>query len=68
MLKFVSTILALLAFLYFRKGTINNMTDKATDWLQDKMLGWMSAPPTNKVDTHHHYVPSFYSNGMSAQI
>ncbi|KAJ5708174.1 2-amino-3-carboxymuconate-6-semialdehyde decarboxylase [Penicillium malachiteum] len=39
------------------------MADEAADWLQDKFLGWISAPPINKIDTHHHYVPSFYSKG-----
>ncbi|KAJ5556572.1 hypothetical protein N7494_000487 [Penicillium frequentans] len=37
------------------------MADEAADWLQEKVLGWISAPPTNKIDTHHHYVPSFYT-------
>ncbi|KAJ5622150.1 hypothetical protein N7528_005382 [Penicillium herquei] len=40
------------------------MADEAADWLQDKFLGWMSAPPINKIDTHHHYVPSFYSKAV----
>ncbi|KAJ5218842.1 uncharacterized protein N7498_000941 [Penicillium cinerascens] len=39
------------------------MADEAADWLQDKVMGWIPAPPTNKIDTHHHYVPSFYRNG-----
>ncbi|KAJ5734297.1 hypothetical protein N7493_003083 [Penicillium malachiteum] len=40
------------------------MADEAADWLQDKFLGWMSAPPTNKIDLHYHYVPSFYSEAV----
>lgn len=33
------------------------------DWLQDKARGWAHMPPATKIDTHHHYVPSFYAKG-----
>jgi len=39
------------------------MAGKAADWMQDHALQWIDAPPLNKVDTHHHYVPSFYAKG-----
>ncbi|KAJ5780067.1 hypothetical protein N7457_005227 [Penicillium paradoxum] len=61
----LSAVLALLLVVYFQKEAINNMTDEATDWLQDKVLEWMDPPPINKIDTHHHYVPSFYSKAIA---
>lgn len=61
-----STIVALLALWHFKRDSMNNMADEAADWLQDKVLGWISAPPTNKIDTHHHYVPSFYRDGLAS--
>ena len=63
-----STIVALLALWHFQKDSINNMADEAVDWLQDKVLGWIPAPPTNKIDTHHHCVPSFYRDGLASPI
>lgn len=68
MLILFSTFVVLLAFWHFRKDTISNMADEAADWLQDKVMGWIPAPPTNKIDTHHHYVPSFYRNGLASPI
>lgn len=43
--------------------SMSDMGDKALDWLQDKSLNWMPAPQATKIDTHHHYVPLFYSKG-----
>ena len=43
--------------------SMSEMGDKALDWLQDKSMNWIRAPPATKIDTHHHYVPSFYSTG-----
>lgn len=65
MFTLLSAVLALLLLWYLQKEAISNMTDEATDWLQDKVLGWMDQPSVNKIDTHHHYVPSFYSKGLS---
>lgn len=65
MLALLPIVLALAKFWHFQKSIINDMADEAADWLQDKVLGWMPAPAINKIDTHHHYVPLFYSKGMS---
>lgn len=54
-----------LGFCICSQHPLSKMSDKALDWLQDKTLGWMDAPPTNKLDTHHHFVPPFYSKGES---
>lgn len=64
MLALFSVALALLIICYFQREVFLNMADEAADWLQGKVLGWMPAPPTNKIDTHHHYVPSFYSTAV----
>ncbi|KIW24398.1 uncharacterized protein PV07_10116 [Cladophialophora immunda] len=36
--------------------------------LRDKVLGailhWPPAPPRNKIDTHHHFVPDFYAKAV----
>ncbi len=37
---------------------------QAQDWLAEKTFGWPVEPPVNKIDTHHHMVPSFYAEGM----
>ncbi|KAI9927606.1 hypothetical protein MW887_003226 [Aspergillus wentii] len=37
------------------------MSDHAADWIQDKAFGWPDQPAVNKIDTHHHFVPQFYS-------
>lgn len=58
------TIVALSLVVYhYSPDLFSNMSDKAADWLQDKALGWFGPPPLNKIDTHHHYVPSFYAKG-----
>lgn len=44
------------------------MAGKAADWLQDHALQWIDAPPLNKVDTHHHYVPSFCAKGKPPSL
>ncbi|CAK7204898.1 hypothetical protein SEUCBS139899_007660 [Sporothrix eucalyptigena] len=38
--------------------------DQGHDWLLGKVLSWPDAPPVNKVDTHHHFVPEFYSKAV----
>ncbi|KAF5014539.1 hypothetical protein F66182_14434, partial [Fusarium sp. NRRL 66182] len=40
------------------------MVDHVTDFLLEKTLGWPSGVAVNKVDTHHHYVPSFYAKAV----
>lgn len=60
-------IVALLALLYFCKPSIlSAMSDRAFDWFEDKAIGWSHKPPINKIDTHHHVVPSFYAKGKQA--
>ncbi|KAJ5092618.1 2-amino-3-carboxymuconate-6-semialdehyde decarboxylase [Penicillium alfredii] len=51
-------------FWYLLSNNFSNMSDRAMDWLQDKALGWIDAPPVNKVDTHHHFVPEFYAKAI----
>ncbi|OJK02607.1 hypothetical protein ASPACDRAFT_112753 [Aspergillus aculeatus ATCC 16872] len=42
------------------------MTDRGMDWLQGKILAWTHPPPVSKIDTHHHFVPSFYREAVEA--
>ena len=44
------------------------MADHGYDWLLDKAIGWPPGPTMNKIDTHHHFVPEFYADGMSLLI
>ena len=54
----------LLVLLYFVNPDIFSvMSDHAVDWLAEKAIGWSHTPPVNKIDTHHHFVPSFYAQG-----
>lgn len=65
---FVSmTLVVLLSLLYLCKPRIlSAMSDHAFDWLAEKAIGWSHKPPVNKIDTHHHVVPSFYAKGKQA--
>ncbi|RAL05413.1 amidohydrolase family protein [Aspergillus ibericus CBS 121593] len=40
------------------------MTDHGHDWLQGNLLPWSHRPTVNKIDTHHHFVPSFYRKAV----
>lgn len=67
MLSLVASIpiLSLLAIvIYSYHNTFSIMSDHLVDWLQDKALGWSHHPPANKIDTHHHFVPPFYSKAV----
>lgn len=35
----------------------------ASDAVQAQIFGWPAQPAMDKVDTHHHLVPSFYAKG-----
>lgn len=57
--------------LIFQTGSSNllsDISDRTMDWLQEKALGWVQAPPVNKIDTHHHFVPDFYAKGMPTLV
>ncbi|KAH8697706.1 putative 2-amino-3-carboxymuconate-6-semialdehyde decarboxylase [Talaromyces proteolyticus] len=43
------------------------MSDHTLDWLAEKAIGWSHTPPINKIDTHHHIVPSFYAKAIEEQ-
>ncbi|KAE8317309.1 hypothetical protein BDV41DRAFT_561541 [Aspergillus transmontanensis] len=43
------------------------MSEHTLDWVQDKAIGWSHTPPRNKIDTHHHCVPSFYAKAVEEQ-
>lgn len=64
MLVLISIPVALIIFVYIHKLPIfSRMGEHGLDWLQDKAIGWSHKPPVNKIDTHHHIVPSFYAKG-----
>lgn len=44
------------------------MDDRVSDWLQDIAISWIPPPPINKIDTHHHFIPNFYAQGISSNI
>lgn len=46
---------------------MSEASEHGHDWLLGKVLSWPDTPPTNKVDTHHHFVPEFYRKGVSLQ-
>lgn len=55
---------AVLLILYRCKPSIfSTMSEHTLDWVRDKAIGWSHTPPRNKIDTHHHCVPSFYAKG-----
>lgn len=37
------------------------MSQRMSDELQSAALNWPPVPPVNKIDTHHHFVPDFYT-------
>lgn len=45
------------------QSLLSNTSDYLTNWMQAKTLAWPDRPDVNKIDTHHHFVPSFYSQG-----
>lgn len=66
MLALLLTTITLSLVIYFRNHIFRSaMSEKALAWLSDKASGWSRVPPTNKIDTHHHCVPSFYAKGTS---
>lgn len=62
----LTILVSLVPCIYYlrARGTFANMVDHVTDFLLEKTLGWPSGVAVNKVDTHHHYVPSFYAKGI----
>lgn len=36
----------------------------AQQWYLDKGVTWPAAPPVNKIDLHHHFVPDFYAQAI----
>ena len=62
---YLSPITALIALYFYLSSILNNMSEHALDWLRDKAIGWTHKPPVNKIDTHHHLVPSFYAKGTA---
>ncbi|CAG8218752.1 unnamed protein product [Penicillium salamii] len=68
MLVLISIPVALIIFVYIHKLPIfSRMGEHGLDWLQDKAIGWSHKPPVNKIDTHHHIVPSFYAKAIEEQ-
>lgn len=64
MMILVLASVAIISLLYLYKPTIfSEMSEHSLDWLRDKAIGWSHTPPVNKIDTHHHCVPSFYAKG-----
>jgi hypothetical protein len=55
-----------MCFLSWIRLILRNMADHVYDWLLDKSIGWIPAPPQNKIDTHHHFVPDFYAKGKNS--
>lgn len=55
---------AVLIFVSYIRAIFSAMSDRVTDWVLEKALGWPTRPPVNKIDTHHHYVPPFYAKGI----
>lgn len=60
-------VLLLLFYRYIR-NLFDIMAEHALDWLREKAIGWSHTPPVNKIDTHHHFVPSFYAQGFIVSI
>ena len=60
-----STFVAIKSWLRLK---MSEASDHGQDWLLGKVLSWPDAPAVNKVDTHHHFVPEFYSKGMSPRV
>lgn len=52
-----------LVFAHNLLAGMTSLKDQAHDWVADKTFGWPGQPPVNKIDTHHHMVPSFYAKG-----
>ncbi|KAH8129475.1 hypothetical protein ACSS6W_002125 [Trichoderma asperelloides] len=53
-----------LVFAHNLLAGMTSLKDQAHDWVADKTFGWPGQPPVNKIDTHHHMVPSFYAKAV----
>lgn len=46
---------------------MTNALSESSSFVQEKILKWPPQPPTNKIDTHHHFVPDFYAKAVKEE-
>jgi hypothetical protein len=42
---------------------MSSLMSLGSSMIGDAIFGWPAQPAVIKIDTHHHYVPSFYAKG-----